>query len=103
YHGGAHMFFGVFYGGRAPMLGGDFARAEKHFRRAAEINEQKLLLVDLLKAEYMYRQQLDRTAFHDTLVNIQSAADDLYPEMALVNTIAKQKAAALLTHEDDWF
>jgi uncharacterized protein HemY len=85
------------------MLGGDFTRAEKHFRRAAQINEQKLLLVDLLKAEYMHRQQLDRTAFHDTLVNIQSAADDLYPEMALANAIAKQKAAALLTHEDDWF
>lgn len=103
YHGGAHIFFGVFYGGRSPMLGGDFARAEKHFRRAAQINEQKLLLVDLLKAEYMHRQQLDRTAFHDTLVNIQSAANDLYPEMALANAIAKQKAAALLTHEDDWF
>ncbi len=103
YHGGAHMFFGVFYGGRAPMLGGDFARAEKHFRRAAQINEQKLLLVDLLKAEYMYRQQLDRTAFHDTLVKIQSAPDDLYPEMALVNAIARQKAAELLTHEGDWF
>ena len=103
YHGGAHMFFGVYYGSRAPMLGGDFARSTEHFRRAAEINRQKLMLVDLLKAEYLYRQQLDRKAFHDTLVTVRSAPDDLYPEMALINVIARQKAAALLAREDDWF
>ncbi len=103
YHGGAHMFFGVYYGSRAPILGGDFPRAEEHFRRAAEINRQKLLLVDLLKAEYLYRQQLDRKAFHETLNNVRAAPDNLYPEMALVNVIARQKAAALLAREDEWF
>ncbi|MBT8117645.1 MAG: TRAP transporter TatT component family protein [Gammaproteobacteria bacterium] len=103
YHGGAHMFFGVYYGARAPMLGGDFARSQQHFARAHEINGQKLLLVDLLKAEYLYRQQLDRKAFHDTLQKVRNAPDDLYPEMALVNTIARRKAHELLAHEDDWF
>jgi hypothetical protein len=103
YHGGPHIFFGAYYGGRSPMLGGDFARAEKHFQRANEINNDKLLLVNMLKAEYLYRQQLDRDAFHRTLNNIIAASDDLYPEMALVNAIAKQRAARLLEHEDDWF
>ena len=103
YHGGAHMFFGVYYGARAPMLGGDFARSQQHFARADEINGQKLLLVDLLRAEYLYRQQLDRKAFHDTLQKVRNAPDDLYPEMALVNAIARQKAHELLAHEDDWF
>jgi tetratricopeptide (TPR) repeat protein len=103
YHGGAHMFFGVYYGGRSPMLGGNFALAEEHFRRAAEINNNRLLLVDMLKAEYLYRQQLDRDAFHTTLTGVIGAADDLYPEMALPNAIAKQRAAVLLEHEDNWF
>ena len=103
YHAGPHLFFGVYYGGRAPMLGGDFARSNEHFRRASEINNDKLLLVDMLKAQYLYRQQLDRAAFHRTLGNILAARDDLYPEMGLVNTIAKQRAATLLAHEDDWF
>ena len=103
YHGGAHMFFGVYYGGRSPTLGGDFKRSAQHFQRADEINARKLLLVDLLRAEFLYRQQLDRKAFHDTLQRIQSAPDDLYPEMALVNAIARQKAAELLTFEDQWF
>jgi hypothetical protein len=85
------------------MLGGDFGRSEKHFQRAHEINNNKLLLVDLLKAEYLHRQQLDRQAFHNTLQKVLAADDDLYPAMALVNAIAKEKAAALLALEDAWF
>jgi len=103
YYGGPHLFFGVFYGGRAPMFGGNFELSAEHFRRADEINDHKLLMVDLLQAEYLNRQLLDRTAFHDRLNHILEAPDDLYPEMALVNAIVKQRAAYLLTLEDQWF
>ncbi|MGB5177191.1 MAG: TRAP transporter TatT component family protein [Gammaproteobacteria bacterium] len=103
YHGAAHMFFGVYYGGRAPMLGGDFALAEQHFQRAAEINDDKLLLVDLLHAEYLDRQQLNQQAFQQRLRGILEAPDNLYPQMALINAISKHKAALLLEYEDDWF
>ena len=103
YYGGPHLFFGVYYGSRSPMFGGDFTRAEQNFRRAAEINDDRLLMVDLLRAEYLHRQQLDRTAFHERLLAILEAPDDLYPEMALVNAICKQRAAYLLTLEDEWF
>ncbi len=103
YYGGAHLFFGVYYGGRAPMFGGNFELAEEHFRRADEINQNKLLIVDLLQAEYLYRQQLNRTAFHDSLIHILDAPEGLYPEMALVNAISKQRAGYLLALEDEWF
>jgi len=103
YYAAAHLFFGVYYGGRAPMLGGDFALAEQHFERAAEINDNKLLLVDLLHAEFLDRQQLDQAAFHQRLVGILEAPDDLYPQMALINGISKYKAALLLESEADWF
>lgn len=103
YHGGAHMFFGVYYGGRAPMLGGDFTRAQHHFDRARAINDNRLLLVDLLQAEYLHRQQLDRQAFNRTLTAVRDAPADLYPDMALVNAIAKQRAATLLALEEQWF
>jgi len=103
YYGAAHMFFGVYYGGLSPMFGGDFARSEQHFQRAAEINNDKLLLVDLLHAEYLDRQQLNQAGFHQRLVGILEAPDDLYPSMALINAISKQKAALLLEHEGEWF
>jgi len=103
YYGAAHLFFGVYYGGLSPMFGGDFALSEQHFQRAAEINDDKLLLVDLLHAEYLDRQQLNQDGFHQRLTGILEAPDDLYPQMALVNAISKHKAALLLEHEDDWF
>lgn len=103
YHGGPHLFFGVYYGSRAPLLGGDYTRSAMHFDRAAEINMHKLLLVDLLRAEYLYRQQFDRDGFHRTLTGILDAPDDLYPDMALVNAIAKQRAGQLLAQEAAWF
>jgi hypothetical protein len=103
YHGGAHMFFGVYYGGRSPMFGGNFEQSEYHFRRATEINSDRLLLVDLLYAEYLARQRLDQVAFHNRLTRVIEAPADLYPEMALVNEIARVRAAHLLEHENDWF
>ncbi|MCK5481098.1 MAG: hypothetical protein KAJ06_08125 [Gammaproteobacteria bacterium] len=103
YFGGAHMFFGVYYGGRAPMFGGDFALSEKSFARATEINNDKLLLVDVLQAEYLDRQKLDQQSFHARLEKVMNAPDDLYPDMALINAISKQRAKRLLETEKDWF
>ena len=103
YYGGAYVYYGVYYGSRAPMFGGDFVLSEEHFQRADEINQHKLLIVDLLRAEYLYRQLLNQTAFHDTLQYIVDAPEGLYPEMALVNAISRQRAGYLLALEDEWF
>ena len=103
YHGGPHLFFGVYYGGRSPLFGGNFQLSEEHFRRAAEINDDKLLVVDVLQAEYLDRQRLDREAFHTHLTRVIEAPDNLAPDMALMNAVAKQQAAQLLESEEDWF
>jgi len=103
YFGGPRIFFGVYYGGRAPLFGGDNQQAEENFRRAAEINHNKLLLVEVLQAEYLDRQRLDQEAFQRHLSYVIEAPDDLYPEAALMNGIAKQRATLLLAAEDDWF
>ena len=97
------LFFGVYYGGRSPLFGGNFRLSEEHFRRAAEINDDKLLVVDVLQAEYLDRQRLDREAFHTHLTRVIEAPDNLAPDMALMNAVAKQQAAQLLESEDDWF
>jgi hypothetical protein len=103
YHAGPHLFFGVYYGGRSPLLGGDFARSAQHFARAAELNGEQLLLVDVLHAQYLDRQQLDQAAFHARLQQVVDAPGDLDPDLALINGIARQQAARLLTYEDEWF
>lgn len=103
YYGGAHLYFGVFYGGRSPMFGGDFKKSEAHFDRAREITRGGLLVADLLQAQYLSRQKMDRDDFHNRLTKIIEAPDDLYPDFALLNQIAKRKAALLLKEEERWF
>ena len=103
YYGGAHMYFGVFYGGRSPMFGGDFEKSETHFDRAREITEDQLLVADLLQAQYLSRQKMDREDFHNRLTKIIEAPEDLNPDLALLNNIAKRKAKLLLNEEDKWF
>jgi len=103
YYGGAHMYFGVYYGSRSPMLGGNFEQSRKHFDRAREITDNRLLMPDLLQAQYLDRQQLDREDFHARLTRVIEAPDDLFPEMALANEIARHKATLLLKEENEWF
>lgn len=103
YYGGAHMYFGVYYGGRPPIFGGDFEKAKQHFDRAREITDNKLLVADLLEAQYLSRQMYDQYDFHRRLTGIIDAPEDLYPELTLLNQIAKRKAKLLLNKEDQWF
>jgi hypothetical protein len=103
YYGGAHLFFGVYYGNRPPMLGGDFKKSAAEFERARALTGGKLLMVDLLQAEYLARQELDRQQFHERLTAVVDAPPDLFPDMALANAIAQQKAKRLLAREAEWF
>ena len=103
YYGSAHMYFGVYYGSRAEMLGGNFEKSRQHFDRAREITENKLLVADLLQAQYLARQMFDQDDFHQRLNKVIDAPEDLYPELTLLNQIAKRKAAILLDKEKQWF
>ena len=103
YYGGAHMYFGVYYGSRPQMLGGNFEKSAQHFDRAREITDGKLLIPDLLQAQYLARQQQNQKDFHDRLTRIINAPDDLMPELGLQNQIAKRKARLLLEKESQWF
>ena len=103
YFGGAHMYFGVYYGSRSPTIGGNFEKSRQHFDRARAITDGKLLIPDLLQAQYLARQQLDREQFHTLLTGIVDAPDDLMPELGLQNQIAKRKAGLLLKKENEWF
>ncbi len=103
YYGGAHMYFGVYYGARAPMFGGDFEKSKQHFDRARAINDNKLLIVDLLQAQYLSRQMYDQNDFHTRLTKVIDAPEDIYPELTLLNQIAKRKARLLLNQEGKWF
>ena len=85
------------------MFGGDFEKSKMHFDRAREITDNKLLVADLMQAQYLARQMNDRDDFHLRLTEIINAPEDLYPEATLLNQIVKRKAKLLLRYEAKWF
>jgi hypothetical protein len=103
YYGGAYVYYGVYYGSRAPMLGGDFAKSEQYFASANAVSDGKLLMVDVLRAEYLERQRLDQQQFHRLLTRVVDDPVGSFPEMALANQVARARAKYLLEKEADWF
>jgi len=100
---GSDLFFGVYYASRPPLLGGDYDLSERYFEKARRATGNKLLIVDLLQAQYLERQRNDRQAFHQKLTAIIAAADSGIKKYALVNTVARHKAQYLLEKEQQWF
>lgn len=103
YQGGPHLFFGVYYGSRAPMFGGDYARAAQHFARAAEIARGRFLMAEVYRARYLLRQTGDRAGFHAALRGVLDASGADVPDFNLANALARKEARRLLALEEEWF
>ncbi len=103
YYGGAYVYYGVYYGSRAPMLGGDFDKSETFFARANAVSNGKLLMVDVLQAEYLERQRFDQEQFHQLLSRVINDPVGSFPEMELANQVARERARKLLSREAEWF
>jgi hypothetical protein len=103
FFGGAHLFYGTFYGSRPEMLGGDPARSKKHLERAIEITGGRYLMAKYLLAKFYAVQTQDRELFETTLREIIDAPSDLFPEQRLANELAKRRARRMLERVDDLF
>ncbi|HIJ91298.1 MAG: TRAP transporter TatT component family protein [Desulfobulbaceae bacterium] len=102
YHGGAHLFLGIYYGSRPVMLGGrpDVSRA--HFERALVLGHRRFLPTLVAYAEYYARQTFDRELFVRLLE--EALAFDLAqaPDLTLPNVLARRRAQKLLAQVDDF-
>jgi hypothetical protein len=100
-NGSVHLFFGVLYGAKPKMIGGDPERSRDHFERALEISARSFLMVQATYAE-TYGRMVFNKELHDTLLQevIAFPIEDS-PDNTLSNQIAKRKAHLLL--EENFF
>lgn len=103
FFGGPYLFFGAFLASTPIALGGDPARAREYFDKARAATHGRLLIVDVLDAQLLARQTQDRKRFHERLTTVVKSDDDAWPDMALINAVARAKARRLLALEDEWF
>jgi hypothetical protein len=103
YHGGAHLFLGVYYGSRPVMLGGRPDVSRNHFERALALSERRFLATLVAYAEYYARQTFDRELYVRLLE--EALAFDLAqaPDLTLPNVLAQRRARKLLAQADEFF
>lgn len=101
-NGNAHVYMAVMESLLPPNLGGKPELAKKHFDRAIEISDGRNQMAKVLYAEKYARLLFDRE-LHDKLLKQVVEADEGPQDQKLINTLAKQKAAELLSGADDYF
>jgi hypothetical protein len=103
FYGAPHLLQAVQYASRSPLLGGNPRLAQQHFAQASALSQERLLLVPLLAAQYYAVQIQDRELFTSLLERVVQAPENLFPEQAFLNTVARQRAAILLGRVDELF
>lgn len=101
-NGNAHLYMAVMESLLPPSLGGKPDLARYHFERAIDVSNETNLMAKVLFAEKYARMLFDRE-LHDELLQQVVDSEAGLPEQKLINTLAKQKAARLLSDADDYF
>lgn len=103
FYGGPQLFFGVSFGSRPPMFGGNPTKSKEHFENALKAYDRKFLLTQVLYAQTYCVQNQDRTCFDELLNEVLQARADALPEQRLGNELAKLRAQWLLDHASEMF
>jgi hypothetical protein len=98
-----HLGLAMYFTAQSRAMGGDPARGQQHFRKAAELTGGKLLLVPVLEARHYGVIAQDKTFFENTLNKVLATDPAVWPEQRLANEIAHRRARRYLTHERKWF
>ena len=102
YHGGAHLFFMVWYGSRSPMMGGSQEKAKSHYKEAIAISGETLSLADLYFARYCLYRAGDRDAFLERLGRVVARQDEV-SAVRMLNTVSAIRANAYMDAVDEFF
>jgi len=100
---GVDLFYGAYYAGRPKMLGGDFEKGKEYYIRNIELNKNRVYLAHYFYARYYAVQTLNEELFDNLLDEILTLNLDKYPDVRLLNAIAKQKAKLLVEKKDRYF
>lgn len=103
YYGGAHLFMATYYAGLPPMAGGGVDKALPEFEKAFEISENKFLLAHVFYAKFYAALIKDEELFDRTIDYVLNFDISKAPELALVNTISKEKAKRLKAEKERYF
>ncbi len=100
--GAAYLYLGVLATILPEAMGGQPEDGRMAFERAIELSAGRNLMAKVLLAEDYARLVFD-SELHDSLCQEVIDADPVAPGMTLINTLAQEKARALLADSSDYF
>ena len=100
-HGAPLLFLGVYYAAKPTMAGGDPDKAKAYFERAMKAHGKANLLAPYLYARFYAPQVQDRALFDRLLTQVLEANVLAYPDLRLLNEVARDLAAFWLGHADE--
>lgn len=96
---GVHLFYGNFYSARPPILGGNPEKGRQHFERNLELTNNSFYMTKYFLARYYAVQVQDRELFDSLTHEIIAMDIDQYPDIRLMNALAKKKTKILLDNQ----
>jgi len=96
------VYLGVLNSLRPEAVGGRPAQGRAYFQQAIDLSAGRNLYAKTLMAEFHARLVFDRE-LHDRLLREVLAGDPRAPGFTLMNTLAQQRAKALLASGQDYF
>lgn len=103
YHGGGHIFLGVYYGSKPPLLGGKPDQSQAHFEKALAIGNREFLPTLVAYAETYAKMTYNRDLFELLLQEVMAFPSEKRQDIALVNQVAKRRTAQLLEQAELFF
>lgn len=98
-----HLFFGVSFGSRPAMFGGNKEKSKEHFEKALKAYKRKFLMTQVMYAQTYCVQNQDRPLFESLLHEVLDTKADVLPEQRLANELARLRAQWLLDHANQYF
>lgn len=103
FYGGPHLFFGVYYGSRPAMLGGNLEKSQENFEQAIHITHGRFLFSKVLYAQFYCVQAQDHPLFLKLINEVLTADPNILPEQRLANILAQQRAQIILDRSSALF
>jgi len=100
---GPDTFLGFYHGNVPKPIGGKPELSKQHFEAALELNRRNFLMVQVLYARSYAIQVQDRDLYNALLSEVIESNEDVLPEAALSNAIARKKAKKLIEQSDEFF
>ncbi len=100
--GAVWLYLAVLNSQRPPAAGGQPARARRYFEQARATSQGRNRLIDVMMADSYARLLFERELFVELLERTLNSDDD-HPDYRLINALARQRAAELLTQTEALF